>query len=68
MTPEMTQIQHVDDIVAFMTKVNEKTARPLALELWKYYPEETLYLCAALAQTQHTRQIPRLLQRQERED
>ena len=60
----MTQITDIldyeDAIVNMMTRVNEHTSRPIALDLWKYYPTETQLLSTSLVQTQHTKKIAKL--------
>jgi len=63
MTHETDQLDYTDCIVNLMIIINEHSARDIALDLWKYYPNETLSLYAALTQTQHTKPIPRLLQK-----
>ncbi len=60
MTQETEQLDYTDAVVNFMIRINQQTSRSIALDLWKYYPEQTQLLTAALIQTQHTKQIPRL--------
>jgi hypothetical protein len=62
---EMEQLEYEDIITNFMFTVNEITARGIALDLWKHYPRQTLWLAAALAQTQHTKVQPKLFQAKE---
>ena len=61
MTLEMDQLEYTDAVTGLMIQVKEHTARNIALDLWKYYPNETAMLYASLAQTQHTKPLPRLL-------
>ena len=62
---EMDQLEYEDIITGFMFAVNANSARGIALDLWKHYPRETLWLVAALAQTQHTKVQPKLFQAKE---
>jgi len=61
---EMDQLEYTDVITGLMIQVKEHTVRQLALDLWKYYPNETQMLYASLAQTQHTKPLPRLLMKE----
>lgn len=56
MSQEMNQLDYEDAIVNLMIRVNPATARSIALDLWKYYPNQTQIIHAALFQTQHTKQ------------
>lgn len=60
MTQETDYINYTECVVDLMMQIKEHSARPIALDLWKYYPMETRMLYAALAQTQHTRKICKL--------
>lgn len=63
MTKETEELDYVNSIVDLFSSINEHTARPVALDLWKYYPTETQLLYAAIAQTQHTKKVARILQK-----
>ena len=60
MITETEQLDYTDTIVSMMIRINDSTARPIALDLWKYYPVQTSKLYAALAQTQHTKKVSKL--------
>lgn len=64
MTKETEELDYVEAITGTMMRIQDGTsARSIALDLWKYYPNETQLLSTALTQTQHTRPVPRLFQR-----
>ena len=66
MTKETDELDYVEAITGTMMRIqDEQSARTVALDLWKYYPQEALLLSTALTQSQHTRQVPRLFQRGE---
>ena len=60
MTTETDQLDYVEDVTGMMMRINQMTARAIALDLWRYYPTETQLLYASLAQTQHTKRVSKL--------
>ena len=61
MTIETDQLDYVEGITGTMMRItDEYTARHVALDLWRYYPNETQLLSTALQQSQHTRRISKL--------
>jgi hypothetical protein len=64
MTTEIDQLDYTDSITDFMMKIKEHSSRNIALDLWKYYPDQAQLLSTALIQTQHTKKIARLLMKE----
>jgi len=61
MTIETDQLDYVEAITGVMMQItNDRSARNIALDLWKYYPTEALLLSTALTQSQHTKRISKL--------
>ena len=63
MNQDLEQLDYIEAVTGVMSRITSpEQARIIAIDLWKYYEPQTQYLCNALQQTQHLRQIPRLLQ------
>jgi len=61
MTIETEQLDYVESVTGIMMRIHDNTsARAVALDLWKYYPNETQLLSNALTQSQHTKRISKL--------
>ena len=61
MTKETEELDYVEAITGTMMQItDDRSARNIALDLWRYYPQATLMLTTALAQTQHTRRLSKL--------
>lgn len=60
MTQETDQLDYVEDVTGMMMRINPSTSRAIALDLWRYYPNETQLLSTSLIQTQHTKRVSKL--------
>jgi len=61
MTKETEELDYVEAITGTMMQIEDDTsARRVALDLWKYYPNETQMLSTALTQSQHTKRLSKL--------
>lgn len=63
MSKETDELDYTDAIVDFFSHIREQDARQVALLLWRFYPNETQALLTSLIQTQHTKRLPKLLQK-----
>jgi len=62
MTIKTDQLEYVDAIIDLMSRIDERSPRKIALDLWKYTTPQTRLLYAALAQTMHTKPRAKLLE------
>ena len=60
MTEETDQVEYVDAIVDLMIRVNEDSARAIAIDCWQYYPVETMTFLRSLNDTRDMKKVPRL--------
>jgi CHASE2 domain-containing sensor protein len=58
---DMDQAEFVDVLTDLGSLIQQHGARTVALDFWKFYPSEAQALTASLIQTQHTKKLPRLL-------
>lgn len=58
---DMDQAEFIDGLTDLASLIQKHDARAVSLAFWKFYPTEAQALTASLIQTQHTKRLPRLL-------